>query len=54
MLKFRSSLRGLALIYDLGFDRVVAPILIAVGLAMAAHVALGVKLLDLPSNPFLN
>ncbi len=54
MPKFRSGLRGLALLYDLGFDRVVAPVLIAFGLALAAHIALGVGSLDLPGNLFLN
>jgi len=52
MQAFQNSLRSLALLYELGFDRVVAPLLIAAGLAAAAHFGLGTGTLETPGNLF--
>lgn len=48
----RSGFRSLSLIYDLGFDRIAAPVLILAGLGLAAHLVLGMAVFNTPGTAF--
>ncbi|MCV2864374.1 hypothetical protein [Defluviimonas sp. WL0075] len=54
MKTIENGYRGLSLIYDLGFDRVMVPLIIAAGLGLAAFLATEVSLLRVPADYFLN
>ncbi|MCV2870079.1 hypothetical protein OEW28_15720 [Defluviimonas sp. WL0002] len=48
----QSGYRSLSVLYDLGFDRVIVPIVIAAGLALSAYLATKASVLTVPVDYF--
>ncbi len=54
MQTIQNGFRSLSLLYDLGFDRVIVPLVIVAGLALASILATEASVLRLPADYFLN
>ena len=54
MQTIENGYRSLSLMYDLGFDRIIVPVVIVAGLVLASVLAAESSLLRVPADYFLN
>jgi len=54
MQTIENGYRSLSLMYDLGFDRIIVPVVIVAGLVLASVLATESSLLRVPADYFLN